>query len=219
MGFLSCGSADLSENLQPLSHCHCFNNNETNNENSDGSFKNFASFFWYGPRAATALQGGGIAGEAAVLQRTGYAGLPWVVWWCIAEGVYPVVVAVGLSPFGVSVGRLKPRENCPKLLRRELPYIPWSCISQCFGYVYMKWKNVSVFARACQDSNFLRKWLFSVITNAAFKRLWVLNTLAVLLVRNIVTKALKDHCHLVVSISSHFCCRMIVYKNIAFFFL
>lgn len=52
----------------------------------------------------------------------------------------------------------------------------------------MKWKSVSMITRACQDSNFLRKWLFSVITNAAFKCLQFLNKLAVLLVRNIVAK-------------------------------
>lgn len=57
-GFLPFHSAELSENLQSLSHCHCFNNNDKNNENSYGSLKNLESFFWHGPCTATALQGG-----------------------------------------------------------------------------------------------------------------------------------------------------------------
>lgn len=89
-----------------------------NNESSYGSFKNLKSFFWYSPRAATELQWGGIAWEAAQFHCVGYA---YGVWWCITQGIHPVtVVAVGLSPFVLSVRRLKPRENCPKLLLREV---------------------------------------------------------------------------------------------------
>lgn len=73
------GSAYLSENLQLLSDCHCFNNNEMNNVSSYGSFKTLKSVFWYGSCAATALLVGGIPWELAPSKGTGHTCEPWVV--------------------------------------------------------------------------------------------------------------------------------------------
>lgn len=70
-------------------------------------FKTLRVFFWYGPRAAAVLQEVCMAWEAAV---SAYG-----VYWFALGGmvvyhqryIYSVVVAVGLSLFGVSVARMK----------------------------------------------------------------------------------------------------------------
>lgn len=82
-GFLPFCSAHLSENLQPLSRCHCFNHNALVNENGCGWFKNIENFFWYSPCAESCIPQSwrdGLAADTDLLQHFGHAAMP-LGWW------------------------------------------------------------------------------------------------------------------------------------------
>lgn len=181
------GSASLSENLQLLSDCHCFNNNEMSNVNSYGSFKTSRMSSGMVLVCHSTTGGWHPLGISSVQRhRTPWHALGGVVLY--NRG--PAVVAVELSLWDMSVG-VESEKKLPQTSPKGCINILMMCLPMFPEASTQSGKVCKLFQWPGKFPTFLEKYLFNLFTSAAFTCLQFLNTWSVLLVRNMGTKCFR----------------------------